>query len=127
MTSEALGHQTVCVWGCFLLLPPKKASINTPGCGPGLVGQWWGGQKVPEGREGSLAWGAADILVPQHPSFSLLLPLARVSTSSCLVCSPLTLRVSGPLQSPHFRHRQSLISLDLVLRLGRSEPAQLCL
>ena len=82
---------------------------------------------MPEGREGSLAWGAADILVPQHPSFSLLLPLARVSTSSCLVCSPLTLRVSGPLRSPHFRHRQSLISLDLALCLGRSEPAQLCL
>lgn len=26
----------VCVGYFFLLLPPKKASINTPGCGPGL-------------------------------------------------------------------------------------------
>lgn len=64
---------------------------------------------------------------PQHPSFLLLLPLAGVGISSCLVCSPLTFRVSGPLQSPRFRHRETLISLDLALCSGRSEPAQLCL
>lgn len=57
---------------------------------------------MPEGERGVPGMGAS-ALGPQHPSFLLLLPLAGVGTSSCLVCSPLTFRVSGPLQSSLFQ------------------------
>ena len=77
---------------------------------------------MPEEREGPLVWGTTDIPGPQHPGLSSLLPLAGVGASSCLVRSPLTLRVPGPLLSPHFslqqgRLRPGFSALGSVLRL----------
>lgn len=80
------------------------------------------------GERGAPVWGTTDILGPQHPGLSSLLSLAGVSACSCVVHSPLTLRVPGPLLSPHFSLRQGRLrpgfsALGSVLRLLGTCPA----